>query len=109
MKLVLQDIYRQPSAQTARRRFKVWCRWVKWAARKTRYNLLRPMAKLADTIIKHFEGILAHWKSGLTNAFMEGLNSVLQATKRKARGYKSPEYLTAIIYFIKGGLRIPQF
>jgi transposase len=34
----------------------------------------------------HLKGILAHWKWGVTNAFMEGLNSVFSATKRKARG-----------------------
>ena len=37
----------------------------------------------------HLAGILAHWKWGVTNAFMEGLNSVFSATKRKARGYRS--------------------
>ncbi len=29
-------------------------------------------------------------KQGLTTAFMEGLNSLFSATKRKARGYKNP-------------------
>jgi transposase len=38
---------------------------------------------------QHLAGILAHWKWGVTNAFMEGLNSVFSATKRKARGYRS--------------------
>ncbi len=107
MKLLLQDIYRQPSAGAAQHSFKVWCRWVKWAARHAQYNLLRPMTKLADTIQTHLKGILAHWKSGLTNAFMEGLNSVFQATKRKARGYRSPHYLITILYFISGKLRLP--
>lgn len=109
MKLLLQKIYREPSLQIAQHRFKVWCRWVKWAARHTQYNLLRPMAKLADTILTHFKGILAHWKSGLTNAFMEGLNSLFQATKRKARGYRSTQYLIAMLYFTAGKLRIPHF
>lgn len=109
MKLQLQDIYREQYAGVARHRFKVWCRWVKWAARRTSYNVLRAMAKLADTVQNHLKGILGHWKAGLTNAFMEGLNSVFSATKRKARGYRSSEYLITMLYFIAGKLRLPQF
>ena len=108
MKLLLQDIYKEPSVSQARHRFNVWCRWVRWVARRTTFNLLRAMARLAETIQQHLAGILAHWKSGLTNAFMEGLNSIFQATKRKARGYRTSEYLIAILYFTAGKLRIPQ-
>lgn len=109
MRLVLQDIYRSPDATTARRRLKVWCRWVRWAARFCKFKLLDPMVKVAQTIQEHQTGILAHWKSGLTNAFMEGLNSVFSATKRKARGYRSTHHLITMLYFIAGKLRIPQF
>ena len=58
---------------------------------------------------KHLAGILAHWKWGLTNAFMEGLNSVFSATKRKARGYRSTTHLITMLYFTAGKLRLPQF
>jgi len=109
MRLVLQDIYRSPDATTARRRFKVWRRWVDWAARFCKFNLLAPMVKVAQTVEDHLTGILAHWKLGLTNAFMEGLNSVFSATKRKARGYRSTTYLITMLYFIAGKLRLPQF
>jgi transposase len=38
MRLVFQDIYRSISAEEARRRFKVWCRWVRMvAAQAPRY------------------------------------------------------------------------
>lgn len=109
MKLQLQEIYREPHAGAARHRFQVWCRWAKWVARHTQHNVLRPMVKLAETIQSHLTGILGYWKAGLTNAFMEGLNSVFQATKRKARGYRSPKYLITMLYFIAGKLRLPQF
>src|SRR4029077_12507790 len=90
MRLILQDIYRSSNATVARRRLRVWCRWVRWVARFYQYNLLAAMVKLAQMVENHLKGILAHWKWGLTNAFMEGLNSVFSATKRKARGYRSP-------------------
>jgi transposase len=49
------------------------------------------MRKAADMVERHLEGILAHWRKGLTTAFLEGLNSLFSATKRKARGYCSVE------------------
>jgi transposase len=109
MRLVFQDIYRSPDATSASRRFKVWLRWVPWAARFCKFDLLAPMVKVAQTVKEHLKGILAHWKAGLTNAFMEGLNSVFSATKRKARGYRSFRHLITMLYFIAGKLRLPQF
>jgi transposase len=52
---------------------------------------------------------VAHGKWGVTNAFMEGLNSVFSATKRKARGDRSTTHLIAMLYFTAGKLRLPQF
>ena len=50
------------------------------------------LAKVADTIEKRLEGIRAHWTNGrLSTGFLEGLNSVFTAVKRKARGYRSRE------------------
>ena len=109
MRLVLQDIYRSATANEARQRFRIWSRWVRWVARKQPKNLLRSMVKLVELVERHLVGILAHWKSGVTNAFMEGLNSVFSATKRKARGYRSTTYLITMLYFVAGKLRFPQF
>jgi transposase len=109
MRLVLQDIYRSPDVNTARARFRVWCRWVGWVARFYKGGLFASMVKLKEMIERHLKGILAHWKWGITNAFMEGLNSVFSATKRRARGYRSSVYLIAILYFTAGKLRLPHF
>lgn len=108
MRLVLQDIYRSDDVSTARRRFKVWIRWVRWAARFCKFGLLDSMVRVAQTVEERLAGILAHWKWGLTNAFMEGLNSVFSATKRKARGYRSSTHLITMLYFTAGKLRLPQ-
>jgi transposase len=66
------------------------------------------MVKLAKMVEDHLAGILAHWKWGLTNAFMEGLNSVFSAVKRKARGYRSSVYLITMLYLVAGKLRLPH-
>ena len=109
MRLCLQDIYRLESVQAARHRFLAWCRWVRWAAKKHVSHIFLSMLKVAKMIETNLQGILAHWKWRLTNAFMEGLNSVFQATKRKARGYRSSEYLITMLYFVAGKLRLPHF
>ena len=109
MRLVLQDIYRSENQWAARRRLKVWCRWMRWVARFCKRGIFDSMIKLQETVVRHLKGILAHWNHGLTNAFMEGLNSVFSATKRRARGYRSSTHLITMLYFVAGKLRLPQF
>jgi transposase len=109
MRLELQKAYTVGTASQARRRFESWCRWVKTEAQALSSGLLEPMRKAADMVERHLEGILGHWQEGLTTAFLEGLNSLFSATKRKARGYRSPEYQTAMLYFVAGKLEIPHY
>jgi len=108
MRLVLQDIYQSATATVAQQRFKVWCRWVRWVARFYKPYLFASMIKIAEMIESHLRGILAHWKWGLTNAFMEGLHSVFSAVKRKARGFRSSVYLITMLYLVAGKLRLPH-
>ena len=93
MRLVLQGIYERKDVAEARKLFGNWCAWVH-AMRDQTGEMLEPMARVARMIEGHLEGILAHWTQGLTTAFMEGLNSLFSAVKRKARGYRSVEYMT---------------
>lgn len=72
-------------------------------------GLLEPMRQAAAMVTRHLEGIVAHWQQGLTTAFLEGLNSLFSAVKRKARGYRSSEYQTAMLYFVAGKLEIPYY
>jgi len=108
MRLCLQDIYRLGNQNQARRSLLAWCRWVRWIAKKYKAFLFAPMLKAAQMVETHLAGILAHWKLGVTNAFMEGLNSVFSATKRKARGYRSSVYLITMLYLVAGKLRLPH-
>ena len=108
MRLVLQDIYRTPTGTEAKHRLKVWCRWVRWVARFCKWDMLGSMVKAVETVEAHLAGILAHWKWGLTNAFMEGLNSVFSGVKRKARGFSNSVYMIAVLYLVAGKLRLPH-
>jgi transposase len=108
MRLVLQDIYRTPMVAAAQRRFRIWCRWVRWVARFYKASVFGPMVKMAQMVEDHLKGMLAHWKWGLTNAFMEGLNSVFSAVKRKARGFRSSVYQITMLYLVAAKLRLPH-
>ena len=94
-----------PDGGQARGRFQEWCQWVRTEAQALTNGLLDPMHKAAEMVERHLEGILGHWKQGLTTAFLEGLNSLFSATKRKARGYRSTEYQIAMLYFVAGQAR----
>jgi transposase len=109
MRLDLQRAYAVGTVGRARSRFKSWCRWVRTEAQALASGLLEPMLKAAEMVERHLEGILGHWKQGLTTAYLEGLNSLFSATKRKARGYRSTEYQIAMLYFVAGKLEIPYY
>jgi len=109
MRLELQKAYAATTVAQARNRFETWCRWVRTEAEALTSGLLEPMLKAAEMVERHLAGILAHWRQGLTTAFMEGLNSLFSATKRKARGYRSIEYQTARLDFVAGKLQIPYY
>jgi transposase len=109
MRLELQRAYAAGTASQARSRFVKWCAWVRAEAQALTSGLLEPMRKATEMVARHLEGILGHWQQGLTTAFLEGLNSLFSATKRKARGYRSTEYQIAMLYFVAGKLEIPYY
>ena len=109
MRLQLQRAYRSGTATQARQRFKDWCQWVRMEAQALTSGLLEPMRQAAEIVTRHLEGFLGHWKAGLTTAFLEGLNSLFSATKRKARGYRSSEYQIAMLDFVAGKLELPHY
>jgi len=73
--------------------------WYFWAT----HSQLKPIIQAAKTIKNHWNGVLKWKESQINNGILEGLNSVLQAAKRKARGYKKPHFKT-IAYLITGKL-----
>src|SRR5258705_270974 len=109
IRLELRDIYqRTVKPERARYRLKNWINWVRGKCERLG-ECMAPMAKVANTVEKHLEGILAHWTNGcLSTGFLAGLNSGFSAVKRKARGYPSSEYMITMLYFVSGKLRLPS-
>jgi transposase len=107
MRLTLQAIYQTPHTAPAKKKLLAWCRWVRRVAKKHTSLMFKKMLGCAKMIEKHLAGILAHQKRQTTNAFLEVLNSVFSAIKRKARGFRSTDTLIAMLYFTAGNLKIP--
>ena len=59
---------------------------------------LKPMKKLCGLIRDHWKEILNYFEYRLTNAILEGINSIIQNIKRRARGFRNNEYFTTMIY-----------
>ena len=64
----------------------------------------RTNEKTAYTIKRHWDGILRWFTSKINNGILEGINSLIQAAKAKARGYRTTKYLITMIYLIGGKL-----
>lgn len=65
---------------------------------------VEPMKDVARMIRNHLEGIVAWARTRMTNGFLEALNGLFQATKRKARGYRRLSTIRTIIFLLAGKL-----
>ncbi len=75
-------------------------RWYFWAT----HARLEPVKKVARTIKGHWEGILNWFASQATTGLLEGINSVVQAAKARARGYRRTRNMIAMAYLLAGKL-----
>jgi transposase len=97
IKLNFQEFYQQTS-QTAETFLKKWYFWAT-------HSRLEPMKKAAYTIKNHWDGVLRWFTSRINNGVLEGINSLIQAAKARARGYRTERALTTMIYLIAGKLK----
>ena len=96
-KLNLQNVYFAESRQEAEILLTEWHK----NASASGINLIR---KMANTVKEHWNGILSHFDSELTTGFLEGINSLIQAAKARARGYRNPRNLITMDHIIAGKL-----
>jgi transposase len=76
-------------------------KWYFWAT----HSRLEPIIKVARTIKAHWNGILVWKRSRINNGILEGLNSVVQAAKAKARGFSTFKNFRIIIFLTTGKLK----
>ncbi len=97
IRLAFQDLYDQPSAEAAAGFLKKWYFWAT-------HSRLAQLIEAARTVKRHWNGILRWFDSRIANGMIEGINSLVQSAKAKARGYRSSRNLKAIVYLIAGKL-----
>ena len=95
----LDDFYASTSMVEAQARLDKLCSWM----RRCR---LKPMKDAALTLRNHGKEILNYFHTRLTNAICEGINAMIQAAKRKARGFHTFEGYAAMIYLVAGKLEL---
>jgi len=96
IRLAFQEFFEQPPA-LAEAFLKKWYFWAT-------HSRLEPMKEAAYTIKRHWSGILRWFTSRINNGVLEGINSLVQAAKARARGYRTNRYLINMIYLINGKL-----
>lgn len=97
IRLAFQELYDQSSAEAGASYLKTWYFWAT-------HSRLTPMIDAARTVKRHWDGILRWFDSKIANGLIEGINSLVQAAKAKARGYRSSRNLKAMVYLLAGKL-----
>lgn len=92
-----QQIYEAPSVEIFD---KLLRKWYFWAT----HSRIEPIKEAAYTIQRHWHGVVNWIFYKISNGILEGFNSIFQAAKAKARGYKRTDTIKAIIYLLTGKL-----
>jgi transposase len=101
IRLAFQALWKQPP-ELAEAFLKKWYFWAT-------HSRLEPIQQCAKTFKKHWQGILNWFQSLVNNGILEGINSLIQAAKARARGYRTVKNFITMIYLISGKLdfRLP--
>lgn len=97
LRLSLSDFFEMSESSAATKYLQDWYFWAT-------HSKLEPMIKAAKTIKQHWDGILAWHHKRISNAILEGTNSLIQAARAKARGYRTTRNFITMAYMIAGKL-----
>ena len=92
-----QEIYKEATKERFEKSLKKWYFWAT-------HSRIFEMIDAARMIKHHWAGVLRWYESKINNGILEGLNSLVQAAKAKARGYRTFKNLKTIIYLLTGKL-----
>ena len=92
-----QQLYQSDSKEMFVSLYKTWYFWAT-------HCKIEPIIKAAKTINRHKEGVINWASSKISNGILEGFNSIFQAAKAKARGYKNTETIKTVIYLLTAKL-----
>lgn len=98
LSLRFDDFYEIDDPDTAEEYLR---RWID----EVRASELAPLIKFTRLLEDHWAGVMRWHYSRVSNGLLEGLNSLIQAAKRRARGYRTNRNYIAMIYLVAGKLR----
>lgn len=101
MREFFQEAYNASDAQSFEKHLNKWYWWAS-------HSRIEPMKAAARTIKAHWKGIVSWWNGRYNNGILEGLNSLIQAAKAKARGYRGIKNLKIMAYIITGNLNFKK-
>ena len=93
----LREILERKQINVVRQMLLHWCTCVM-------RSKVEPMKEVAAMVRRHLEGIVAWAQTRQTNGFLEALNGLFQAAKRRARGFTSFDTIRTVIFLIAGKL-----
>ncbi len=67
---------------------------------KAKQTYLEPIKTFINTIKNNYKGVVNSMKTGLSNAVAEGINSIVQLTKSRARGFRNLNNFINMIYML---------
>ena len=73
-----------------------------WCARVSTLNL-KPLNDFVKTLKNHWDGIINITMTKLSNGISEGINSIIQLAKSRARGFRNINNFINIIYLLGAG------
>ena len=93
----LREILERKQINVVRAMLTRWCTCVN-------RSKVEPMKEVAAMVRRHLEGIVAWAQTRQTNGFLEALNGLFQAAKRRARGFGRFSTIRVVIFLIAGKL-----
>jgi len=93
----LREILERKQINVVRQMLQRWCT----CAMRSK---IEPMKEVAALVRRHLEGIVAWAQTRQTNGFLEALNGLFQAAKRRARGFTRLDTIKTVIFLIAGKL-----
>lgn len=93
----LREILERKQINVVREMLQHWCTCVM-------RSKVEPMKEVAALVRRHLEGIVAWAQTRQTNGFLEALNGLFQAAKRRARGFTRFDTIRTVIFLIAGKL-----
>lgn len=100
LKEQLRGLYRLPDPQQAPPLFDLWLD-------AARTSGLAPFQRLADTLARFRDSIVAAIQLGLSNGRLEGLNAKVRLLSHRSFGFHSAQPLIALVHLCCGGIRVP--